>query len=193
MHFSTEVSADLLRTYNIDEICSNYEDAIEAMSPDVFESLGRHGGGRMTKNRLRKVVRSVLGAWTNWSAFNTTFIDDLECKFEGREISSVAAQHENEDDEAEIDECVNGDTEDGKSQEIELSAVVSTTPRGTWISAENMKEGENSEDVDGESLDDIDGEPLDEIDGEPLDDADGIDGEELNDAGVEEDDTRVRS
>eukprot|EP00584_Thalassiosira_punctigera_P015643 CAMPEP_0172550498 /NCGR_PEP_ID=MMETSP1067-20121228/30004_1 /TAXON_ID=265564 ORGANISM="Thalassiosira punctigera, Strain Tpunct2005C2" /NCGR_SAMPLE_ID=MMETSP1067 /ASSEMBLY_ACC=CAM_ASM_000444 /LENGTH=499 /DNA_ID=CAMNT_0013338095 /DNA_START=323 /DNA_END=1821 /DNA_ORIENTATION=+ len=62
-------------------------DAIEAMSPDVFESLGRHGGGRMTKNKLRKAVSSVLSAWTNWSVYNSTFMDELESKFEGRKIS----------------------------------------------------------------------------------------------------------
>ena len=58
-------------------------DAIERMSPDVFQSLGSHGGGRMTKNKLRKAVSSVLGAWTNWSVYNSTFIDELESKFEG--------------------------------------------------------------------------------------------------------------
>ena len=46
-----------------------YRDAIEKMAPEVFTSLGKHGGGnlgRMTMNKLRTAVSAVLGAWTDW-------------------------------------------------------------------------------------------------------------------------------
>ena len=154
------------------------------MSPDVFESLGKHGGGRMTKNKLRKAVSSVLGAWVNWSVYNSNFIDELESKFEGREITtSVKANDvldQNDQDEhgaLDIDETKNQDDAEGDDN---LQAV-STTPRGTWTSAENLEVQTDEQDVDGEALDgDIDGEELDDIDGESLDD-DDIDGEELDD------------
>jgi hypothetical protein len=39
-------------------------------NPSVFESLGRHRGGCMTKNRLRKAI----GAWANnWSVYTSDF------------------------------------------------------------------------------------------------------------------------
>mmetsp|Transcript_27026 Transcript_27026/g.46096 ORF Transcript_27026/g.46096 Transcript_27026/m.46096 type:complete len:582 (+) Transcript_27026:404-2149(+) len=171
-----------------------YRDAIEAMSPDVFESLGRHGGGRMTKNKLRKVVSSVLSAWTNWSVYNTTFIDELECKFEGREVVPVVKQDQDEE------EAESPNADDDGEKEIDATieedvAAVSTTPRGMWTSASSIDaegaEKDTIDDLDGEALDDddLDGESLDEpeiqaleddVDGEELDDLDGdaLDGSE---------------
>mmetsp|Transcript_8833 Transcript_8833/g.15985 ORF Transcript_8833/g.15985 Transcript_8833/m.15985 type:complete len:604 (+) Transcript_8833:322-2133(+) len=163
-----------------------YRDAIEAMSPDVFQSLGRHGGGRMTKNKLRKAVSSVLSAWTNWSVYNSTFMDELEGKFEGRKILAVAKLNQDEKE----TESLN--TDDGKKEDLTGNetdlAPVSTTPRGTWTSAKSVDVPE--QDIDGEEIDDLDededGEALDDLDGEVLEDSDeqdidDVDGEELDD------------
>mmetsp|Transcript_12804 Transcript_12804/g.22480 ORF Transcript_12804/g.22480 Transcript_12804/m.22480 type:complete len:578 (+) Transcript_12804:478-2211(+) len=164
-----------------------YRDAIEAMSPDVFESLGRHGGGRMTKNKLRKVVSSVLSAWTNWSVYNFTFIDELESKFEGRIISAAVVQNQDEK-ETESLSADDGEKEDFAASDKGL-AVVSTTPRGMWTSAESIDvqgtEQDTIDDLDGEALDDLDGEALEDVDGQALDDVDGeewddIDGDALD-------------
>jgi len=151
-----------------------YRDAIEAMSPDVFESLGRHGGGRMTKNKLRKAVSEVLSAWTNWSVYNSTFIDDLENKFEGREMSTHATHNEKEKETESLDE------KDREEEDLTTSskylAAVSTTPQGTWTSTKSNVE-DTFDDLDGEALDEMDGEELDDIDGEALGDMDGEESE----------------
>lgn len=169
-------------------------DAIEAMAPNVFESLGQHGGGRMTKNKVRKAVSSVLGAWTNWSVYNTTFIDDLENKFEGRETVASAenAVEEPNRDNDEI-EAEHADA-DKELTSYDNNTAVSTTLRGTWTSAVSVDAQEIVEDMDGEAIDDLDGVECDEnddgesgdVDGEELDDVDGevldgIDGDELGD------------
>ena len=158
----------------------------------------------MTKNKLRKAVSSVLGAWTNWSVYNSTFIDDLENKFEGRETSKSV------DNAEELDRGTNEETEtacnDVKEEVIPCGkdTAVSTTPRGTWTSAVSVDaqetidnideediEGEGDDDLDGEvvydeEIDDVDGEELDDVDGDVLDGIDGdvlvsIDGDLLND------------
>jgi U2-associated protein SR140 len=140
-----------------------YRDAIERMSPEVFESLGKHGNGkagRMTMNRLRNAVSSVLSAWTNWSVYNTNFLDLLECRFEGREYVPPNAQKDGERA---------GDThsdEAGPKEERttdESAAAVSITPRGAWTTS---SEPIDNNDVDGQALNDLDGEALD---GVPLD------------------------
>lgn len=165
-----------------------YRDAIESMSPQVFESLGKHGNGtagRMTMNKLRKAVSSVLSAWTNWSVYNSTFLDELHCRFEGKEITSAKLEHDNNENKEEI--LADGDRERHVSDEPgenEDSGVVSNTPRGEWTTSEHIHD--SVEDVDGEALDDVDGE-LDDVDGEALDDIDGemicddVDGEVLAD------------
>jgi U2-associated protein SR140 len=140
-------------------------------------------------NKLRKAVSSVLGAWTNWSVYNSTFIDELENKFEGREVNvSVKVDEDlgNKENDDEIGiECLSADGD--KCGEDALAAAqkditaLSTTPRGTWTTANNVDaqcsdddiDGEAIDDLDGESLDDIDGEELDDVEGEPIDDIDG--------------------
>ena len=159
-----------------------HTDAIEAMSPDVFESLGRHGGGRMTKNKLRKAVSSVLSAWTNWSVYNSTFMDELEGKFEGRKIS-VSVNVEKELDQEDQDEnAVETTSKDGDKVDLASSdkdlAAISTTPRGMWTSAKSVDANNSDDDIDGEAIDDLDGEAFNDLDGEELD---NVDGEALDD------------
>jgi U2-associated protein SR140 len=181
-----------------------YRDAIESMSPEVFESLGKHGdgkAGRMTMNRLRNAVSSVLSAWTNWSVYNTNFLDLLECRFEGRDyVAPKVQQNINESDGPTNNETADLSSEqDATKNEQE---VVSTTPRGAWTTSLPITD----DNVDGEALDDeTDGEVLDkaadlekeemvstvprgqwtfnDVDGEELDgdELDGIDGEALDD------------
>jgi U2-associated protein SR140 len=137
----------------------------------------------MTKNKLRKAVSCVLGAWTNWSVYNSTFIDELESKFEGREVN-VSLNIDEGLDKTNNDEidvvCLsaNGDKETLPSANLVTSAV-STTPRGTWTSADSIDAQHSEDDIDGELLDDVDGESLDDIDGEELDD---VDGEQLDES-----------
>lgn len=173
-----------------------YRDAIEKMAPEVFKSLGEDGdgsAGRMTRNKLATAVSGVLGAWTNWSVYDHAFIDELQARFDGREI----VQEVSREDEAK--------QEDVKEAEDEPpdEAVVSETPRGDWTSvtpadqaSERDRSGENhpaslpiphkggnsdpdaGNDPDGESIgsEDADGDPLDDDpDGDPLDDdVDGV-------------------
>ena len=144
----------------------------------------------MTKNKLRKAVSSVLGAWTNWSVYNSTFIDELENKFEGREVNVSFKIDEDLDRKINDEvgaECpsAEGDDEVIASVDNDISAV-STTPRGTWTSANSIDAQLSDDDIDGEAIDDLDGESLDDIDGEELDDLDGeqlddVDGEQLDD------------
>jgi hypothetical protein len=114
----------------------------------------------MTMNRLRNAVSSVLSAWTNWSVYNTNFLDLLECRFEGREYVPPNAQKDGERA---------GDThsdEAGPKEERttdESAAAVSITPRGAWTTS---SEPIDNNDVDGQALNDLDGEALD---GVPLD------------------------
>lgn len=142
-----------------------YRDAIERMSPEVFESLGKHGNGkagRMTMNRLRNAVSSVLSAWTNWSVYNTNFLDLLECRFEGREYVPPKAQKDADQvDDANSDEAA--PKEYKPADEISPVEATLTTPRGAWTTS---SEPILSNDLAKRPIDDIDGEALD---GDPLD------------------------
>jgi U2-associated protein SR140 len=169
-----------------------YRDSIEKMSPEIFASLGRHGNGRagrMTMAKLRKAVSSVLSAWVNWSVFDSSYIDDLESKFEGRKIAVARVIQEEEEKVNQSREVESSDTV--KVADIEIQeAKASTIPKGAGFVAiadqdENidLNGAEVGEDLDGEPLDeDLDGESLSEgdLDGEPLSDED-LDGEALDD------------
>jgi len=166
----------------------HYRDAIERMSPSVFESLGRHRGGRMTKNRLRKAVLSVLGAWKNWSVYTSDFLDELENKFEGPEVNVTAKVCED------LDKNEESLREDVDELPVPIPLTVennapamSTSPQGTWTTANNNMDvhcsnittnGDTSDDdLDGESIDSIDGEEFDVVDGEYV--LDGIEQEKV--------------
>jgi U2-associated protein SR140 len=174
-----------------------YRDAIEKMSPEIFESLGRHGNGRagrIVMAKLKKAVSSVLSAWVNWSVFDSSYIDELESKFEGRKISVAKIIQEGEDEQVnEATEIESSET--ANAEEIEIhDAKTSTIPKGSGFVAvadQDEKNDLNSaiadEDLDGEALDDddLDGEPLSDgdLDGEPLLDED-LDGEALGDEDI---------
>ena len=163
-----------------------YRDAVEKMAPDIFTSLGKHGGGnlgRMTMHKLKTAVSSVLGAWTEWSVYNPSFLDELEARFEGRPIEEVAAnQAENVEEEAK--ELVEEEIEEPTGR------VILDKPRGDWKEVQEEAEDYLSvEDTDGAPLepDEVDGtEYDDDADGEPLT-IDDVDGEAMDDGKVEVD------
>mmetsp|Transcript_3710 Transcript_3710/g.5696 ORF Transcript_3710/g.5696 Transcript_3710/m.5696 type:complete len:544 (+) Transcript_3710:663-2294(+) len=174
-----------------------YRDAIEKMSPEIFESLGRHGNGRagrIVMAKLKRAVSSVLSAWVNWSVFDSSYIDELESKFEGRKISvAKIIQEEEVEEEVHVNEATEIESsETVNAEDIEIhDAKTSTIPKGSGFIAvvdEDEKIDLNSaivdKDLDGEALDDddLDGEPLSDgdLDGEPLSDED-LDGEALDD------------
>ena len=164
-----------------------YRSAIEAMSPEVFESLGRHGNGkagRMTMNKLRRAVSSVLSAWTNWSVYNTTFLDELQSRFEGREISSAKLDESTDTEKQNVEEA--NEQNLGETSKKDDRVVISTVPRGEWKAAEQSAADDNDDQVDGEAIEDVDGKAIEDVDGEELEDVDGealddVDGEALDD------------
>ncbi len=189
-----------------------YRTTIESMAVDFFREFGHvvrrkeRLSGRISVNKIRKAVSSVLGAWTEWGVYNATFVDDLEAYFEGREVKKEVADDANAKKEK---------TEEEEESPQEAEDIVIHGQRGNWreVSDELSKtktkeikkatklvikslseavqkkqsgnknykdpdESKNSADLDGEDLDgeDLDGEDLD---GEDLDGAD-IDGEDLD-------------
>jgi hypothetical protein len=68
-----------------------YRDSIEKMAPDVFGSFGENTVrlGRLTRNKVATAVSAVLAAWTNWSVYSASFLDELHARFEGRTINSA--------------------------------------------------------------------------------------------------------
>jgi len=187
-----------------------YRDAIEILAPDVFRNFGQHGqgfAGRMTMNKLRNAVRVVLSAWASWSVYNVTFLDELQAKFEGKELPSAPEIS---------DDRVHNDTDDESDQEIARvsqppeaeppevnESIVPEILKSRWVEAQDIKETceESSmlddgicidapiseENIDGEFLGDeeLNGETLDDddIDGEAI--ADDIDGEALDDSDLD--------
>ena len=116
-----------------------YRDAIQQMAPQVFASLGdaANHGGRLTHNKLTKAVSNVLAAWTNWSVYNPTFLDELYARFEGKEITTATtAQGDSENDA--LTEALQA-AKDAETKEAEdiATQVASTVPRGDWKEVED--------------------------------------------------------
>jgi len=133
-----------------------YRASIEAMAPDVFASLGKHGHGtvgRMTMNKLRNAVSAVLSAWTNWSVYNTTFLDELEFHFEGGK--------KKQEDVFEITQQSVDVLEPSVTEGVGASNDLTSTAIESDIDGEELCD----DDLDGEELDDDD---LIDVDGEPL-------------------------
>ena len=98
-HPSVTLDMKIARLYLLSDVLFNsqqtgvknafiYRTQIEKMAPDIFFCLGktRDRAGRITMNKLRKAVSTVLGAWTDWSVYDPAFIDDLDARFQGQEI-----------------------------------------------------------------------------------------------------------
>ena len=143
--------------------------------------------------KLKRAVSSVLSAWVNWSVFDSSYIDELESKFEGRKISVAKIFQEEEEEEVQVNEAIEIESSETlKAEDIEIhDAKTSTIPKGSGFvtvadqdEKNDLKSAIVDEDLDGEALDDddLDGEPLSDgdLDGEPLSDED-LDGEALGD------------
>ena len=159
------------------------------MALEVFGRLGAHGNGnagRMTMNKLRNAVMAVLDAWTKWSVYNTTFLDQLVAAFDGKPIKE---EDQNEDDTVNIAESCEESSNvvnEPVSHDTE-AAEEEATPISKWVDKSENESKSESNNVDDE---DIDGEDLDEEDIENgfVDvDAD-LDGESLHDSDLEEED-----
>ena len=168
-----------------------YRDAIEAMAPEVFTSMGNHGNGkagRMTMNKLRQAINGVLNAWTNWSVYNSVFIDELQMRFEGKEINKKTL----ESIESEPVKPPEQTSEEQILREMNIQNPPIKRQRIDWKPVDDK---EQLNDVDGEQLDESDiktsyhdknehNEKIDtliadsDVDGEPLED-DDFDGEPL--------------
>lgn len=161
-----------------------YRDAVERMSPDIFASLGQHGDnvnvGRMRFNKLKTAAYGVLSAWTNWSVFDHTFINELESRLEGREIVADTVMEEEQSEQI-VKEVADGKahvildrpqgefTEVDDDNDIDCGTELSQVPRevmdesnGTMPTKESLLT--STAYIDCNTMDDIDGEPLDDDD-----------------------------
>jgi U2-associated protein SR140 len=223
----TSVETRIARLYLLSDILFNtqqpgirlaffYRDAIERMAPESFAALGKNTGdvlGRMSLNKLSNAVSSVLAAWTNWSVYDPAFLDELQARFEGRELKPTIVKKETSEKES-SQEDHGGQNQQTISSDEEAEQAIVTKPQGEWKEASSADQDHNAIDLDdGEETDksslpheeeplgeddgddeDADGVPLeeDDADGAPLeeDDADGVPLEEDDADGVplEEDD-----
>mmetsp|Transcript_6803 Transcript_6803/g.18989 ORF Transcript_6803/g.18989 Transcript_6803/m.18989 type:complete len:556 (-) Transcript_6803:887-2554(-) len=165
-----------------------YRDAIEEMAPDIFESLGKHGkgsAGRMTMNKLNNAVSSVLNAWADWSVYNPVFLDELQARFDGKEMPSTkggSAADVPETDVPETDVGISDAAHPRDFAEKSEASTIKASPKGDWSEAQDVGAGDTVP-VDGEAMgEDVDGEALEDndLDGEALSD-DDLDGEALGD------------
>jgi U2-associated protein SR140 len=116
-----------------------YRSTIESMAPEIFRSLGSYRDknvGRMTINKLRKAVSTVLGAWTEWGVYNPVFLDELEAHFDGKEFKAEGA----EDDSVGGNDKPRAQEEDTYVPESMGDAVVSG-PRGDWTAVPTSEIG----------------------------------------------------
>ena len=137
-----------------------YRDAIEKMAPAVFASLGQHGDAplsRMTRHKIQMAVRAVLAAWTNWSVFDHTFLDELEASFEcGKIIKIVPVK-------AEMIE-----KEEEKEAEKEEKETIILSARGDWTEVnEDEEETEKQAEQDAPSDESKKGELTDKLTEQP--------------------------
>jgi hypothetical protein len=158
-----------------------YRDAIERMAPNVFTSLGKHGDGkvgRITMNKLSMAVSTVLDAWGNWSVYNPTFLEEMQARFEGREIKNEStASIEKLQHEEESTTTAEAAQQEDRNDEPGTDAVdsISNIPKGDWTTLTDGNEIDlgDADDVDGECIDenDVDGACIDEndVNGECID------------------------
>lgn len=71
-----------------------YRDAIHKMMPRVLMHWRElfHKEGRWTQQKISLALSSVLAAWTNWSVFDAAYMDELQARWEGKEVSTPTPQ-----------------------------------------------------------------------------------------------------
>ena len=161
-----------------------YRDAVERMSPDIFASLGQHGDkvnvGRMRFNKLKTAAYGVLSAWTNWSVFDHTFINELESRFEGREVvtdSVIEERHLEQVAEVVVDDKapIILDRPRGEFTEVDDEYDNEEFTDLSQVPLEVMDKSSNTMPTKGSSLPspaNVDCNDMNDIDGEPLVDDD---------------------
>jgi len=113
-----------------------YRSSIESSAPEIFRKLGlvikseERRSGRITVNKLRKVISAVLGAWTEWGVFDAAFMDELEAHLEGREV-----KNDFNEDEKKLN--VNAKDSEDQYKDVEEEEVVIHEARGDWKEVSN--------------------------------------------------------
>mmetsp|Transcript_17729 Transcript_17729/g.20449 ORF Transcript_17729/g.20449 Transcript_17729/m.20449 type:complete len:587 (+) Transcript_17729:584-2344(+) len=111
-----------------------YRSSIESSAPEIFRKLGfvikseERRSGRITVNKLRKVISAILAAWTEWGVFDAAFMDELEAHLEGREVKNDFNKDENK---------LNVNAKDCEDVEEEEEVVVIHEARGDWKEVSN--------------------------------------------------------
>ena len=121
-----------------------------------------------------------MSAWANWSVYNPVFLDELQARFDGKELPST--NDDSATDVPESDVSISDTAQPHESAEKSEASTAKAQPKGDWSEAQDVGAG-NTAPVDGEVIDeDVDGEVLedDDLDGEALSD-DDLDGEALGD------------
>lgn len=120
-----------------------YRTTIENMAVDFFRDFGNlirrkeRNSGRMTVNKLRRAVSSVLGAWTEWGVYNATFVDDLEAHFEGKEVKNETNDNSH---------CSDASAEKFEISDSceEIDDIVIHGQRGDWKEVSDESNGDGS-------------------------------------------------
>jgi len=108
-----------------------YRSAIQTMSPDAFKGLGAYARSnfRFTgRKRLTSSIVAVLGAWANWGVFDFAFLDELQARFEGKDINASTRKSNDAATAIKADDDPDS-VEDEPVQESALTAK----PRGEWM------------------------------------------------------------
>lgn len=187
-----------------------YRDAIEKMAPEIFTALGKMDwGGRLTRNKLAVEISAILGAWTNWSVYNPSFLDELHDRFEGRTVKQIKKDVETsitKDDDGSGENTIERELNETKSRSQSIDK--NRMPNNGWADVETPSKKQNEavnrrhnsdlgvplfdaemqsrQPGDGGHLNakEIDGKPLEEdVDGEPI--GEDADGEPLDDNDVD--------
>lgn len=127
----------------------HYRDAIQKMAPTVFASIGNvyknSLPGRLSQERITNAFHAVLAAWTNWGVFDPAFLDELDARFQGKEISrNDTISHQDSDvltKEKRLDE---------QEQEEQLEIVTYDQPTSSWVEVRPVEE-EDEDSVDSHS------------------------------------------
>lgn len=162
---ATPVPKKIARLFLVSDILHNssagvknasaYRSQFQQTLKDVFKSLRDTYisiNGRLSADKMKEKVLTVLRIWQAWSLFPVFFLDDLEELFQPKPPTKAST------------ECK------------EETITTNGTKKGEPIDFSDTTKGKGGEYIDGKSIDDINGKPLDDdIDGVPLDDdIDGI-------------------
>jgi U2-associated protein SR140 len=112
-----------------------FRDWIQKSSPFIFASIGTKYKptlpGRLTQERLTVAFHTMLAAWANWGVFDPLFIDELDARYQGKEIlynlkASNDMSNDGEDSQQLGDQVLN---------EVD-TIVVYDKPQSEWIAVE---------------------------------------------------------